>query len=553
VRRAIGLQSHVGTGEKVELMNSFLTAKTAPHLVLGIESGASQNEAITGFALRSRKVKADSSLHFSIEDLTAALSEIEQGSRDNLLNLRYTIPSDAKAHQPKASFTHNDDVFNAQSDYSNFKSIEISSENRKSAGTVFLAASIFQILEWNWDSAAMCARECLRLSQIECERDEALNILAASLAMTGDATRSLDALKKAVEGEWNMQLQVNLALIATEVDPSLAVEHMSYIVSGAKTVSERLHATRLAIQLWRKTQGEETGSDDDDDFSPLPRPLLISIQQLLTSVELAEEDFYDLGLFLARVDTEAFKASRVLELAHHSKTLSAEVIRLRADGFIPYFEGLGGVAARDPGHKFPWIQAQVDALLGSLNSNLVDVDEEHGSSAAMAFEMIDKGLDCSTFHRIALRFLVIQQLHEHVTEGRRPNEKLTKWYFEASEAKCSGSIEITPEKLEILDDLQERAGNWLAIMFHQALLKEGEDIDRAAQQIKQRTTGLLNRMTVDKAALKTTANKIWWACESAIKAYYQVIPLTSSAEFGAEMKKILRALENIKSSISQHI
>lgn len=118
-------------------MNSYLTAKTAPHLVLGIESGASQNDAVRGFALRSRKVKADLSLPFSIEDLTAALSEIQQGSRDGAIHLRYSIPCDVRAHEPTASFTHNGEVFNAQSDFTHFRTLDISPENQMGAGTVF--------------------------------------------------------------------------------------------------------------------------------------------------------------------------------------------------------------------------------------------------------------------------------------------------------------------------------------------------------------------------------------------------------------------------------
>ena len=534
-------------------MNTYLNAKNAPHLVLGVRSSASQNEAITGFAIRSRKVKAGIPLSFSIEDLTSALSEIEQGSRDGSLSLRYAIPCDESAHKPNASFFHDGVLYNAQSDFTNFRSIDITPENRRNSATVFLAASISQILEWNWDAAAMCARECLRLSQSENERDEALNVLAASLAMTGDPARALDALKKAVEGEWNLQLQVNLAIIATEEDPSLAVAHMSYIVSGAQTVSERLYATRLAIQLWRTTEGAETGSDDDDDFSPLPRSLLTSIHELIKSSELDEEDFYNLGIFLARVDTEALKNSRVLELAHYSHSLSAEIIRLRADGFVRYVEGIGGVASRDPEHKFPWIQDQVDELLRSLNSNLVDPDEEHGSTSMMAFSLLDNGLDSSTFHRIAIRFLLIQQLSDLITDNSRPSDKFIRWYAEATSAIDSNSLETTSEQLTLLKDLQERAGNLLAISFHYALLEEGGGIEQVAQQIKQRTTGLLNRLTADKTFVKTTSNKIWWACDSAIKAYNQVIPLTSSSEFRDEMIKVLRSIEKIKLAISQHV
>lgn len=76
----------------VLVSESFLNSKTSPHLVLGVPSSVNQQDAVTGFALRSRKVKAGGSTAFSVEDLTAALSEIESSFREGSATIWFTIP-----------------------------------------------------------------------------------------------------------------------------------------------------------------------------------------------------------------------------------------------------------------------------------------------------------------------------------------------------------------------------------------------------------------------------------------------------------------------------
>lgn len=531
----------------------FLNSKISPHLVLGVSSSANQQDAVTAFALRSRKVKADSSSVFSIEDLTAALSEIESSFREGSATIRFAIPCNPETIQYDKTFQVGGISFDYRSDFSNFKSSEISEDQMHAAGFVFLGAALNQLLEWNWDVAANYARESLRVAKREDIRDEALNILAAALAMQGDINRALDALKKAVEGQWNISLQTNLALIATELDPSLAIEHMKFIVGGANLVDERIMATRMAIQLWRKVQGEETGSDDEDDFSPLPRSLLSSIYLLLEDPAISEEDFFELGHFLARVDSGHFKTTSNVQRSKHSRSLSAEAIAARAEGFAEFAERLGGIAAQDSERLKPWIHEQLDSMVGSVNSVLVETDASNSFATHLAFAMIDGGLDRSTFHRIAMRPLLIQQLTEMLEADSEPSDKFIKWHNQATRAIRSGEAELTPEQVEILNDLQERAGNVLAFMFHRALRVQGGQINHAEQQIRQRMTGFFNRMSADKTEVRRVAIQMRDACSVAVKTYDHVIPLASVSELVDDMKVVRQAIQNINSSLFQYI
>ena len=531
----------------------FLNSKTAPCLVLGIPSNANQQDAVTAFALRSRKVKTGSSSAFSIEDLTAALSEIESSFREGSATIRFAIPCNSEVIQYGQTFQAGGISHDHKSDFSKFQSNQISEDQLPAAGLVFLGAALKELLEWNWDVAANCARESLRVSKREDVRDEALNILAAALAMQGDAARALDALKKAVEGQWNISLQTNLALIATELDPSLAIEHMKYIVGGAELISERIMATRMAIQLWKKVQGNETGSDDEDDFSPLPRPLLASIYLLLEDPAISEEDFFELGHFLARVDAEHFKTTSNVQRSKHSRSLSAEAIGARAEGFAEFVARLGGIAAQDSERLRPWIHEQLDSMVSSINSVLVESDSSNSFANLLAFSMIDGGLDCSTFHRIAMRPLLIQQLENMLENNNEPSEKFIKWHNQATRAARSGEAGLTSEQVEILNNLQERAGNVLAFMFHRALLAQGGEIEQAEQQIRQRMTGFFNRMSADRAEVRRVAIQIRDACGVVVKTYDQVIPLASVSELVDDMKGVRQIIQNINSSLFQYI
>ena len=540
--------------KKAGLMGDpFLNSKTAPCLVLGVPSNANQQDAVTAFALRSRKVKSGISTAFSIEDLTASLSEIESTFREGSATIRFAIPCNYEVIQYDKTFQAGGITYDYKSDFSNLQSNEISNDQLPAAGFVFLGAALKELLEWNWDVAANCARESLRVSKLEDLRDEALNVLAAAFAMQGDAGRALDALKKAVEGQWNISLQTNLALVATELDPSLAIEHMKYIVGGAELISERIMATRMAIQLWKKVQGNETGSDDLDNFSPLPRPLLASIYLLLEDPAISEEDFFELGLFLARVDSEHFRTTSNLQRSKYSRSLSAQAMTVRAEGFAEFAERLGGIAAQDSGRLKPWIHEQLDSMVGSINSVLVEADSSNSFATHLAFAMIDGGLDRSTFHRIAMRPLLIQQLEDMLETNSKPSEKFIKWHNQATRAIRSGEAELTPEQVEILNNLQERAGNVLAFMFHRALLAQGGEIERAEQQIRQRMTGFFNRMSADKIELKRVATQIRDACSVAVKTYDHVIPLASVSELVDDMKGVRQAIQNINNSLFQYI
>jgi len=522
----------------------YLTFKTAPHLVLGVATGASHSDVIAAFARRSRVVKGNASSYFSIEDLTSALSEIEISSREDALTLRYSVPANGDVFLPNHTIQHEGATLTPKSDLSALVASNWSHENTASAALVFLAASIEQLLMWEWQTASAYARECLRLSRNEAERDEALNVLAASFAMQGDTETALQALKKAVEGDWNLGLQVNLAIIATEEDPTLAVSHMAHMVSGARNIGERIQASRIAIQLWRSTEEEETGSDDDDDFTPLPRLFLDAMHLLLEAADLTEEDFYEIGTFLARVDAGALSESKAIERSKHSRTLSAEALRQRTIGIGEFLESLVSLAARDRDKSLSWMQQDVDTFVGYINSRLVDDENDSSYAESLAFSFLEQGLDCSNYQRVSMRFWLIIAIQEYFLEDNsEPSDKFVKWYSEAATAVEGNWLQITGAEFEVIKNIKEYAGNILGHLYDNALAAKSTDILGIANGVRERMTGFFNRLSADKDQIRNHATRTLAICNVDINTYNSVIPLVVDDELRAVMTGHLRVLQ----------
>ena len=533
-----------------EAKSVCLNAINAPHIILGVHSNADDGAIMSAFAMRSKRIKSEPNSIFTIQDLTTALDTIQKKNSDSSHSLRYRVPADPRVITRTATFSIEGVEYQFTSDFSNIDVALIEGSERENAAHTFLYASLDELLKWNFEKSIDLAKVCLRISQDEDLRDEALNILAANLAFTGEANRSVDALKKAVEGRWNLALQTNLALIATEQEPALAVNQMSFLIDGAQTIEEKLTATRIAIALWRQTQSAETGSNDEDDFSPLPQQLLQSMYSLISHASISEEDFFDIGMFLARVDSEKFIASKAIDMSAHWNTLCAEALRLRAKGIFEFISDLVTISSRDTRNEKPWLQNEVNELVEMLNSRLTGEDE-NGMGVSFAFKFLEQGLDCSNFVRTALRPLLIAGISETLGATDQPNDKFLVWHQEAGNAISQNTFKADEERLSLLQSIHSDAGNTLGFLYHRGLIAEGRDIENAANSVKQRMSGLMNKLTANKPAIRSLSNDILNACDSCVKTYNDIIPIVSDSDLETEMKNIRKALLNIRAEIQR--
>lgn len=79
-----------------------------PHLILGIDHGASAEQAAAAFGRKAKRARRDPDAPFSIEDLTWALNQLEHGEQDSAdAFTQLQVPADPDAYQdpnqPKAA------------------------------------------------------------------------------------------------------------------------------------------------------------------------------------------------------------------------------------------------------------------------------------------------------------------------------------------------------------------------------------------------------------------------------------------------------------------
>ena len=453
---------------------TFPTVKNCPQLILGAPSNVNSQDAVAAFARASKRIKSGEKANFSIEDLTSALSAVEASIRSDESGLKFSIPADPSLFNKSNSFEADGQVFKFDSDLSKINIEDINPSSKGSAGQVYLSAAIHQLLIWNWTLASEYARTCLRLSDREDERDEALNVIAASLAAQGDDAKALDALKKAVEGQWNLALQANLALIAIESDPDLAIEHISYLVDGARSAKEKIRACSTAIGIWTAAQQEQTGSSDQDDFDPLPRSFLNSIQSIVKSPDISEETFYEYGKFLARVDAEEFERSQSIGQSIHASSPSSEVIKARLNGLPQYLEQIVKVSSKHSADTHPWLHDEVNGFVRNINTNLLESTPE-SIYFNLGFAFLKNGLDCSTRERVVLRGILIMKLPKFLEDDVQPSDKFVEWLSvaQAQVRSFDSKLELDEEDKETLMGLLFASGNTLTAMIADALMTQG--------------------------------------------------------------------------------
>jgi len=526
---------------------SLLTAENCPHLVIGAPSNVKPEDAVAAFARASKRVKSNPDAPFQIEDLTSALATVQATSRSDESGLKYSIPANPDALIKKRFFEFGGSKFTAESDLSQIDVSKIEALSKTPAGQVFLGASIHKILQWDWSKAAEYARNCLRLSEIEEERDEALNVLAAALAAQGDGQRALDALRKAVEGKWNLALQANLALLAVDINPSLAIEHMSFLVDGAKTFNEKVRAFSTAIDVWKRSQSEETGSENQDDFEPLPRNFLNSIQSIIASPEISEETFYYYGKFLARVDPIEFRNSDVYKNNQYRNSSSMRLIKERCAGYTEWLNELVPVAVRC-GDKCPWIQEDVDNFVLVLNRQLIS-DQTENWAINLGFSFLNKGLDCSNRDRVLLRGFVIMSLSQILEEDAQPSDKFIHWLGEAQRLCRWNQLSLDAEELQFVLGVLHRAGNMLCALSVKPIETTMKSMIPHALQIKQCMSTFFGRMNAPKQEISQMSRAIVQFCTESITTITNTRLLADDAELIDYVGKLSNDLASMKRTV----
>jgi hypothetical protein len=453
----------------------------AAWLILGIPTEADMTEATGAFALATRRLKTDSTESFTLEDLTAALSSVES-SANKTLRFAFTVPANSNVITMTAE-----------------EARHVVSKGESSAEDLaqsHLVLALDALRNWAWPTAEDEAKKCLKLSSNEAIRDEALNIAAAAFDMQGEVEKAVAALKQAVQGEWNFSLQQNLGILAMETDPILAAQQATFWLDSAATQEDRASALFMVLNMWTNAREGEDGQTLE-----LPEKLRESLRRAM-SEDIPEEVFRVLGYFMADNDAEWTKrASNWVGSPHLAGDLGNMVLS-RAESFDAYLEYL----VANAGSTNRLVVEAVDDLVAAAN-NAMSGDEEALSSAAFMIQMLDSGLDCSTFGRALGRLLVCQEIALYTAaQDEEPTLRVFVWYREAKNK--IESLGLESDASESISNLVRGVGDLLGRCYFKYRVGRSSMIENTAGEILYLMDKWTRRRYANKGAVQSNARAI---------------------------------------------
>ena len=392
-------------------------------------------DATVAFARASRRAKQSESA-FDIHDLTAALAEVE-GQAESGLRFQYAVPADPGCLLGDADY-----------------------QDRDAQARDSLGAAMDYLWQWKWQEAGEAAKSVLMETNREDLRDEALNVLAAAEAMSGNLDKAEAALKQAVEGEWNFALQQNLGIIAMTTDPALAASQSSYWLDAAETANDREAAIFFVLKMW---------SDQRAEDEELPEGILQSFRNAL-GTQLSEETFAFLGTFLARRDSEWASKPSNWATSPHATSLTAELVMARAEGLETYIDFL--VEKADTTH--PEIERERDRLIEELVEAMFD-DELAMGPASIGMGLVEGGIPCNSLNTALLRMLTVREICYYFNEN--DGEPKVEFLDYLLEAYAYSKTVDDPDLKEYLEGVLSASASMFAFGYVRGRYQELDGFD----------------------------------------------------------------------------
>lgn len=516
-----------------------------PNIIIGVPTGSSASDATVGFAKASRRVKklGDQS-PFTMDELTSALSVLEK-SHSSVRDVRLCVPADVSAIPASIEAVVGEQTL---SDPQQIVDAVVGSESgelsvaKSTIATAHLMLALQSLFSWEWESALDHARNVLRYAAEEKLRDEALNISGISLYLLDRGEEAATALRKAVEGDWNVRLRTNLAALVMHTNPAEAAAEMAYLVNGATGSDEKLEAARNAVRLWRMSRPD--GLDDEDAADTIPESLRLSLRSLVVS-DISEADFWDIGQFIARTDPGWVKEDAFLSSSHCDSD-SACLLRLRTVSFEVF---LHEMVKRGKQGSSQWIFEEVEGFVEAANNGMIK-DFSSNGHASFALECLKGGLDASTHSRILMRVLLVFAMEAILDDGDEPVDEVINWLKAGRESV--NRVVTDPEQKKFINEQIGVAYNSLGRMYGVSRNKMSEDYRKVAIRISEQMGTAYGRRTANMAVVKDACRDIRKWANDTIRIMGSITPHVANNELKDALKSFTETVQAIKSVADQY-
>ena len=511
-----------------------------PNIIIGVPTGSSSSDATVGFARASRRAKAlgDRS-PFTIDELTSALAVLEKPS-SQIRDVRLCVPADP-AVVPSAisavvddrTLTEPRDILEAVASHDPIDAMV----PKQVLAQAHMMLAIENLFSWDWDKSLDHARSVLRYSTEESVRDEALNISGISLYLMDRGDEAATALRKAVEGQWNILLRTNLAALVMHTNPAEAAAEMAYLVDGASTSDEKLEAARNAVRLWRMSRPD--GEDDEDAAHTIPDSVRRSLRSLVLS-DISEEDFWDIGQFIARTDAAWVKDDAFLT-SKHCDSPSACLLRVRTVSFQAFVQEL---SRRGTKSAPEWISDSLEEFVVAANAGLIQDFSSQGH-AGFALDML------KSEPRILIRVLMVFALNALLDDGDEPLDEIIDWMKTARD-----SIDRTvndPERRKFLKEQVGFAFDTLGRMYgvsRQNMIGSYRDV---AVKISQQMSTAYGRRSADMTVIKNVCREIRNWTSYTLRILGEITPSVADRELKKALNDFMESVKTLKEFADQYV
>jgi hypothetical protein len=250
------------------------------------------------------------------------------------------------------------------------------------------------LFEARWADAVSAATRFLAAATDERLRDEALNLAACGHYQLGDDARAIESLEAALEGEYGTGLLANIGIVAANLAPETAAQHLGKLILEAPTVSMKVAAAQRAIRIWQASESSwvtPTGSD-------LPQSIAMPLR-LLAVLDLPLDRFRELLVLLSEKDA-AWLAAASLAQSPHAGTIEARYYKARATGFQQRIQVLAEATRTSLDRD--WVLTERNTLAQLALDIVLGESDDSTGKAQFALSLLDEDVVLTPWQRLAL-------------------------------------------------------------------------------------------------------------------------------------------------------
>lgn len=277
---------------------------------------------------------------------------------------------------------------------------DLSTDQARFVGTVALEQSRHALYRWSWQDAIAHAKQCLRLCDDEPIRDEALNLIAAASWQLGNDDAAIGALQTALDGEYTLALQANIGLVAQQLAPDLAGQHLARLITDAPDLGLRVEAAKRTLAIW---QAKELPGDEGND---LPTDIAHALRTLMNQ-PIDADDFRLLAVLLADHDADWMATFDTQTSSPHAGSAAARLYAARARGIDEFVATLAELL--QAGNAPEWVARERDQLVDAVIDALV-AEEPMVGAVSVAELMLQHRLPMDQPQPIVVRALTARMV-----------------------------------------------------------------------------------------------------------------------------------------------